>query len=96
MVSRSHLSSSGIQTTLRCLHDMYPEHKLYGLFCLKGDKDLKSIAVQLKGKFKKLFVAGSDHRLINNPKQLSIFGFSFYLDGFIKNSKSHLANMGWL
>ena len=64
-------NSSGIQTTLRCLHDMYPEHKLYGLFCLKGDKDLKSIAVQLKGKFKRLFVAGSNHRLINNPKQLS-------------------------
>ena len=64
-------NSSGIQTTLRCLHDMYPEHKLYGLFCLKGDKDLKSIANQLKGKFRKLFVAGSDHRLINNPKKLS-------------------------
>ena len=64
-------NSSGIQTTLRCLQDMCPGHKLYGLFCLKGDKDLKSIAVQLKGKFKKLFVAGSNHRLINNPKQLS-------------------------
>ena len=64
-------NSSGIQTTLRCLHEMYPEHKLYGLFCLKGDKDLKSIAAQLKGNFKKLFVAGSNHRLINNPKQLS-------------------------
>ena len=51
---------------------MYPEHKLYGLFCLKGDKDLKSIAAQLKGNFKKLFVAGSNHRLINNPKQLSL------------------------
>ena len=64
-------NSSGIQTTLRCLQDMYPEHKLYGLFCLKGDKDLKSISAQLKGKFKKLFVAGSNHGFINNPKKLS-------------------------
>ena len=64
-------NSSGIQTVLRCLQDIYPDHKIYGLFCLKGDKDLKSIASQLKGKFKKLFVTGSTHGFIINPQKLS-------------------------
>ena len=62
---------SGIETTLRCLRVIYPNHNIYGLFCLKSDKDLKSIANALKGKFKKLFVAGNTYGLILKAQSLS-------------------------
>ena len=62
---------SGIETTLRCLRVIYPNHNIYGLFCLKSDKDLKSIANALKGKFKKLFVAGNTCGLILKARSLS-------------------------
>ena len=81
---------SGIETTLRCLRVIYPNHNIYGLFCLKSDKDLKSIANALKGKFKKLFVAGNTCGLILKAQSLSNklnnFGIKNYPIESVKNA----------
>ncbi len=81
---------SGIETTLRCLRVIYPNHNIYGLFCLKSDKDLKSIANTLKGKFKKLFVAGNTCGLILKARSLSNklnnFGIKNYPIESVKNA----------
>ena len=50
---------------------IYPDYNIYGLFCLKGDKDLDLIAFQLKDKLKKLFIADSKNGLLLNAENLS-------------------------
>ena len=50
---------------------IYPDYNIYGLFCLKGDKDLDLIAFQLKDKLKKLFIADSKNALLLNAESLS-------------------------
>ncbi len=64
-------NESGIKATLRSFNMIYPDHNIYGLFCLKGDKDLDLIAFQLKDKLKKLFIADSKNALLLNAKSLS-------------------------
>ena len=64
-------NESGIKATLRSFNMIYPDHNIYGLFCLKGDKDLDLIAFQLKDKLKKLFIADSKSALLLNAKSLS-------------------------
>ena len=64
-------NESGIKATLRFFNMIYPNYNIYGLFCLKGDKDLDLIAFQLKDKLKKLFIADSKNALLLNAKSLS-------------------------
>ena len=64
-------NESGIKATLRSFNMIYPDYNIYGLFCLKGDKDLDRIAFQLKDKLKKLFIADSKNALLLNAKSLS-------------------------
>jgi len=64
-------NESGIKATLRSFNMIYPDYNIYGLFCLKGDKDLDLIAIQLKDKLKKLFIADSKNGLLLNAKKLS-------------------------
>ena len=64
-------NESGIKATLRSFNMIYPDYNIYGLFCLKGDKDLDLIAFQLKDKLKKLFIADSKNGLLLNAKNLS-------------------------
>ena len=65
-------NESGIKATLRSFSTIYPDYNIYGLFCLKGDKDLDLIALQLKDKLKKLFIADSKNGLLLNAENLSI------------------------
>ena len=64
-------NESGIKAMLQSCHVVSPNQNIYGLFCLKGDKDLDLIANQLKGKFKKLFIAESKNGLLLDAKSLS-------------------------
>jgi len=64
-------NESGIKATLRSFSMIYPDYNIYGLFCLKGDKDLDLIAFQLKDKLKKLFIADSKNGLLLNAESLS-------------------------
>ena len=64
-------NESGIKAILQSCHVVSPNQNIYGLFCLKGDKDLDLIANQLKGKFKKLFIAESKNGLLLDAKSLS-------------------------
>ena len=64
-------NESGIKATLRSFNMIYPGYNIYGLFCLKGDKDLNLIAFQLKDKLKKLFIADSKSGLLLNAENLS-------------------------
>ena len=64
-------NESGIKATLRSFSTIYPDYNIYGLFCLKGDKDLDLIAFQLKDKLKKLFIADSKNGLLLNAENLS-------------------------
>ena len=64
-------NESGIKATLRSFSMIYPDYNIYGLFCLKGDKDLDLIAFQLKDKLKKLFIADSKNGLLLNAENLS-------------------------
>ena len=65
-------NESGIKSILRSFNMIYPDYNIYGLFCLKGDKDLDLIAFQLKDKLKKLFIADSKNALLLNAESLSI------------------------
>ena len=64
-------NESGIKAILESCNVVYPNQNIYGLFCLKGDKDLDLIAHQLRGKFKELFIADSKSGLLLNAKSLS-------------------------
>ena len=64
-------NEDSIQRVLKNLNTIYPNSDFYGLFCLKGDKELKSIGKYIKSQFKMLFVTTSQDGLLLDPIELS-------------------------
>ena len=64
-------NEDSIQRVLENLNTIYPNSDFYGLFCLKGDKELKSIGKYIKSQFKMLFVTTSQDGLLLDPINLS-------------------------
>lgn len=56
---------------LENLNTIYPNSNFYGIFCLKGDKDLKHISKYIKSQFKILFVTSSQDGLLLGVNELS-------------------------
>ena len=64
-------NAEGIKSALDNLIKISPSVNLYGLFCIKGDKDLEVVAKIIKLNFKKLFVTKDRQNLLLNHSVLS-------------------------
>ena len=64
-------NEDGIKSVLNNLKRMFPTSKLYGLLCLKGDKEIDCIAESIKSQFEMLFVSTSKDGLLMQPEKLS-------------------------
>ena len=64
-------NENGIKSVLNNLNRIFPESKLYGLLCLKGDKEIDCIAESIKAQFEMLFVSTSKDGLLMKPEKLS-------------------------
>ena len=64
-------NESGIKSVLKNLKRMFPKSRLYGLLCLKGDKEIDCIAECIKSQFEMLFVSTSKDGLLLSSKKLS-------------------------
>ena len=69
----------GIKRTLEALRKIYPKYYIYGLFCIKKEKDLDNIYILLQN-FKKLYVCQDKNKLLVNVEKLSKKLKSFSLD----------------
>ena len=64
-------NENGVKSVLNNLKRMFPTSKLYGLLCLKGDKEIDCIAESIKSQFEMLFVSTSKDGLLMEPEKLS-------------------------
>ena len=64
-------NENGIKSVLNNLNRIFPASKLYGLLCLKGDKEIDCIAKSIRSQFEMLFVSTSKDGLLMEPKKLS-------------------------
>ena len=64
-------NENGVKSVLNNLKRMFPTSKLYGLLCLKGDKEIDCIAKSIKSQFEMLFVSTSKDGLLMQPEKLS-------------------------
>ena len=64
-------NENGVKSVLNNLKRMFPTSKLYGLLCLKGDKEIDCIAESIKSQFEMLFVSTSKDGLLMQPEKLS-------------------------
>ena len=64
-------NEDGIKSVLNNLKRIFPTSKLYGLLCLKGDKEIDCIAKSIKSQFEMLFVSTSKDGLLMEPERLS-------------------------
>ncbi len=64
-------NEEGIRSVLGTLKTIFPESEIFGLFCLKGDKDIEHIAKYINSQFKTLFITTSKDGLLLRPKELS-------------------------
>ena len=53
-----------MKKTLQTLKELYPDEDIYGLLCLKKDKDLKSLESVILKNFKALFISEDKEGLL--------------------------------
>ena len=75
-------NEDGIKSVLNNLKRMFPTSKLYGLLCLKGDKEIDCIAESIKSQFEMLFVSTSKDGLLMEPERLSRELHNLKIDNF--------------
>ena len=75
-------NEDGIKSVLKNLNRMFPTSKLYGLLCLKGDKEIDCIAESIKSQFEMLFVSTSKDGLLMEPEKLSRELHNLRVDNF--------------
>ena len=75
-------NEDGIKSVLKNLKGMFPTSKLYGLLCLKGDKEIDCIAESIKSQFEMLFVSTSKDGLLMEPEKLSRELHNLKVDNF--------------
>ena len=88
---------AGIGYLLDTINNLFPNSNLYGLFCLKGDKDIVNLAKQIKNRFKKLYISCDKNGLLLNAsdfsKKLSDLNVKNYKDSSINNCIKKLKNI---
>ncbi len=57
-------NENGLKKTLKTLKELYPYSNIYGLFCMKREKNLISLKNQLKKNFTNLLVAEDKNRML--------------------------------
>ena len=75
-------NEDGIRSVLNNLKRVFPTSKLYGLLCLKGDKEIDCIAESIKSQFEMLFVSTSKDGLLIEPERLSRELHNLKVDNF--------------
>ena len=75
-------NENGVKSVLNNLNRMFPTSKLYGLLCLKGDKEIDCIAESIKSQFEMLFVSTSKDGLLMEPEKLSRKLHNLKVDNF--------------
>ena len=75
-------NGEGVKSVLNNLNRMFPTSKLYGLLCLKGDKEIDCIAESIKFQFEMLFVSTSKDGLLMEPERLSRELHNLKVDNF--------------
>jgi len=75
-------NQEGIKSVLKNLNKMFPTSKLYGLLCLKGDKEIDCIAESIKSQFEMLVVSTSKDGLLMEPEKLSRKLHNLKVDNF--------------
>lgn len=63
-------NENGLKKTLETLKKLYPHYNIYGLFCMKKDKDLKSLKDLLIKNFTTLFVSEDQNGLLFNSNMM--------------------------
>ena len=63
-------NENGLKKTLETLKKLYPHYNIYGLFCIKKDKDLKSLKDLLIKNFTTLFVSEDQNGLLFNSNMM--------------------------
>ena len=64
-------NEDGIKMALKSIRTLFPNNPFYGLFCLKGEKELDQIGEYISGKFDRLFVSSDKKGLLLETHQLS-------------------------
>jgi dihydrofolate synthase/folylpolyglutamate synthase len=64
-------NQDGLKLIIDYLEHKYPNKKIFGLFCLKGDKDLGGISKILSNKFSKLYISTDKNNQLLSGLSLS-------------------------
>ena len=64
-------NEDGIKMAFQSVHVLFPNIPFYGLFCLKGEKELDRIGKYISGKFDRLFISSDKNGFLLDPYQLS-------------------------
>ena len=64
-------NEDGIKMAFKSVHALFPNKPFYGLFCLKGEKELDQIGKYIFGKFDRLLVSSDKNGLLLDTHQLS-------------------------
>ena len=64
-------NEDGIKMAFKSVHALFPNKPFYGLFCLKGEKELDRIGKYIFGKFDRLLVSSDKNGLLLDTHQLS-------------------------
>lgn len=64
-------NAEGIKSMLKNLKNFFPIVSIYGLFCIKGEKDLQYVAKEIKENFEILFVTTNKQNSLLSPTTLS-------------------------
>ena len=68
------------------MKNLFPNIPLYGLFCLKGDKDIDLIAEEMSKVFDKLFICDDENKLLLKKEILSKKLINYNVDNKIIRS----------
>ena len=64
-------NEDGLAFFLKTIRNIFPHVPLFGLFCLKGDKELHRLVKKLSGQFSKLIVTTDQKKLLLSAGELS-------------------------
>ena len=61
----------GIKALINTIKSIHPPKKLFGLFCIKGDKDMNSISDLLRESFHQIIICQDKHKYLLSVNRLS-------------------------
>ena len=64
-------NKTSIKSLISTMRNLFPNKPLYGLFCLKGDKDIELIAEEMSKVFDQLFICDDKNKLLLKKEILS-------------------------